>query len=191
LETDHLFQARTHVFFDPQISAASLTSFEFHISTWFAFRLWLTIGAWFRRREWHIRGRELIPFPSPPGPGSRSNRSTGRPDPLRFGLPGAGATNHSHSAGPLQVYIHRVLPRSFSAEGLTHVLTPKQRGAAAWALAISNCLRRELSLHPRCGVCSILMGPGHTEAGIGQFCVVKVRTGRPLGTERPISCGRA
>jgi hypothetical protein len=70
----------------------------------------------------------------------------------------------------LQAYIHRVLPRSCSPERLGYALTPKQRGAAAWALAISSCLRRGMAMHARCGACTILLGPGHTEPGIDGFC---------------------
>jgi hypothetical protein len=96
-------------------------------------------------------------------------------------------------ADPLQVYIHRILPRSFSVEGLTQVLTPKQRGAAIWALAISNCLRRELSLHPRCSACAILMGPGHAEAGIGQFRGTHIGSvaSRPMAPSKTVPDSRA
>jgi hypothetical protein len=90
-------------------------------------------------------------------------------------------------AHPFQAYIHRVLPRSFSAQGPRQAMTPKQRGAAAWALAINKCLQREMALHPRCGACSILMGPGHIEEGIGPFCEAhdRNRASRPIARERP------
>src|SRR5438876_120476 len=73
-------------------------------------------------------------------------------------------------AGLVQAYIHGVSRRSLSPQGLRHALTPKEHGAIAWASAIANCIRQEMALHARCGVCSILMGPGHTESGIGAFC---------------------
>lgn len=73
-------------------------------------------------------------------------------------------------AGLLQAYINRVLPRSSSPHPFAGDLTAQQRGAVAWSLAISNCLRREMALHARCGACSILMGPGHAEVGTDGFC---------------------
>lgn len=49
-------------------------------------------------------------------------------------------------------------------------LTPAQREASTWNLAISACLRREMAPHPKCESCGILMGPGHIEVGIAPLC---------------------
>jgi hypothetical protein len=70
----------------------------------------------------------------------------------------------------LQPHIDRILPGSLSLYESADKQTLKQRLAVDWSFAISNCLRREMALHPRCGACAILMGPGHTEAGIQGFC---------------------
>jgi hypothetical protein len=83
-------------------------------------------------------------------------------------------------AGLLQAYIDRVLPRSCSAQDLSRPLTPKQIGAAAWALAIRNCLRRQMALHARCRACTILMGPGHLDASTGTFCETHKGTALPF-----------
>jgi hypothetical protein len=64
----------------------------------------------------------------------------------------------------------RVLPRSLSLYESVGELTLKQRVAVDWSFAISNCLRRGMALHARCGRCTILMGPGHAESGIHGFC---------------------
>ena len=73
-------------------------------------------------------------------------------------------------ADPLQAYIRGVLIRPFSDRYLSYNPTPKQHSAAAWGLAISACLQREMAVHLRCGSCDILMGPGHIEGGIGPSC---------------------
>ena len=64
----------------------------------------------------------------------------------------------------------RVLPRSLSLHESADKLTLKQRFAVDWSFAISSCLRRGMAFHARCGVCTILMGPGHEESGIDGFC---------------------
>ena len=66
----------------------------------------------------------------------------------------------------LQTFINRVLPRSFSRRRTADEATPREQGALAWSLSISECLRRAMAAHPRCAACSVLMGPGHVEAGI-------------------------
>ena len=71
---------------------------------------------------------------------------------------------------PLQAFIRRVSPVSFSRYRSEAELTPRQRGAMDWYFAINNCLRRAMAPHPRCGVCTVLMGPGHADAGTEAFC---------------------
>ena len=73
-------------------------------------------------------------------------------------------------AAPLEAYINRELGRPYFPYKSSDGLTLRQQSAMAWSLAIAGCLRREMALHARCGACSILMGPGHTEKGIGEFC---------------------
>jgi len=80
------------------------------------------------------------------------------------------ASSFQLKADPLQAYIRGVLPHPFAQRFLSDSPTPKQRGAAAWDLAISACLRREMAAHLRCESCNILMGPGHIEGGIGPWC---------------------
>ena len=70
----------------------------------------------------------------------------------------------------MQPHIDRILPGSLSLYESADKQTLTQRLAVDWSFAISNCLRREMALHPRCGACAILLGPGHTEAGIQGFC---------------------
>lgn len=65
-------------------------------------------------------------------------------------------------------------------------LSPPQRAAAEWYVAITACLRREMAPHPRCGACSILMGPGHIEAESGGFCGTCRGAGRsPADPDEP------
>jgi hypothetical protein len=73
-------------------------------------------------------------------------------------------------ADPLQTFIRRVLPRSYSQRAHAGLLNRRQLGAIDWSLAISNCLRRAMALHPRCHGCTILMGPGHFEARLEWAC---------------------
>jgi hypothetical protein len=77
----------------------------------------------------------------------------------------------------------RFLPGSLSLFGAAVALTDKQRVAADWGFAISNCLRRGMAFHARCRACTILMGPGHTDAGIGPFCGTHTEGAAP----RPIA----
>jgi hypothetical protein len=80
-------------------------------------------------------------------------------------------------AGPLQAFIQRVLPRSLSRYHSEDELTLRQQGASDWFFAMNNCLRRAMAPHPRCGACTVLMGPGHADAGTEGFC----ETHRELG----------
>ena len=78
------------------------------------------------------------------------------------------------NADRLQTFIRHVLPRAFSppfSPGRSRdELTPRQQGASDWSFAIRGCLRRAMATHPRCGACSVLMGPGHEETGVARFC---------------------
>ena len=73
-------------------------------------------------------------------------------------------------ADPLDIFIRSVLPRSYSERAYAGELTRRQLGALNWSLAIRSCLRRAMAPHPRCQVCTVLMGAGHVEAGLEQFC---------------------
>lgn len=73
-------------------------------------------------------------------------------------------------ADVLQEYIVPVLPSAFSLRQLDPELTPRQRVATNWFLAIAACLKREMAPHPRCSSCSILLGPGHLEPGTHGYC---------------------
>lgn len=66
--------------------------------------------------------------------------------------------------------MERILPRSPFLHDPTGELTPQQRGAVDWSFAINSCLRRGMASHSRCGACTMLLGPGHTEPGIDGFC---------------------
>ncbi len=70
----------------------------------------------------------------------------------------------------MQPQIDRILPRPLSFSLSTDGLTQQQRLAVGWSFAIGSCLQRGMALHARCGTCTILMGPGHTEPGIDGFC---------------------
>lgn len=48
--------------------------------------------------------------------------------------------------------------------------SPLQLAIADWSLSVGAFLRREMAPHPRCAACSILMGPGHLEAGTEGLC---------------------
>lgn len=48
--------------------------------------------------------------------------------------------------------------------------SPLQQAIADWSLSVGAFLRREMAPHPRCAACSILMGPGHLEAGTERLC---------------------
>ncbi len=92
------------------------------------------------------------------------------------------------NADRLQMFIRRVLPRAFSppfSPGRSRdELTPRQQGASDWSFAIRDCLRQAMATHPRCGACSVLMGPGHEETGIERFCWThrEIGVGRGAGT---------
>ena len=73
-------------------------------------------------------------------------------------------------ADPLHQFIYRVVPRSYSQRAHAGELTRRQLGAIDWSIAISDYLRRAMAPHPRCGACTILLGPGHAEIGIEGFC---------------------
>ncbi len=79
-------------------------------------------------------------------------------------------------AAPLQAHINRDLGRSYSPYKSPNGLTLRQQGAMAWSKAIAACLLREMALHARCGACSVLMGPGHIEEGIGEFCATHAKS---------------
>jgi hypothetical protein len=70
----------------------------------------------------------------------------------------------------LQPQMDRILPRSSITYEFSERLTQGERSVVDWSFAISKCLRQGMALHPRCSVCSILMGPGHSDAGIGPLC---------------------
>jgi hypothetical protein len=92
------------------------------------------------------------------------------------------------NADPLQTFIKGVLPRAFSppfSPGRSRdELTPRQQGASDWSFAIRDCLRQAMAAHPRCGACSVLMGPGHEETRMERFCGThrEIGTGRLAGT---------
>lgn len=73
-------------------------------------------------------------------------------------------------AAPLRAYINRDLGWPFFPNRSSAGLTEQQMCAMSWSLAIASCLNREMALHARCGACFILMGPGHIEEGIEEFC---------------------
>jgi hypothetical protein len=73
-------------------------------------------------------------------------------------------------ADPLDTFIRRVVPRSYSQSAFAGELSLGQLGAIDWSSAIRNCLRRAMAPHPRCHLCTVLMGPGHVEAGLDRFC---------------------
>ena len=73
-------------------------------------------------------------------------------------------------ADPLDAFIRRVVPRPYSQSAYAGELSRRQLGAMDWSVAIRNCLRLAMAPHPRCDVCTILMGPGHAETGRGRFC---------------------
>ena len=73
-------------------------------------------------------------------------------------------------ADPLHQFIRRVVPRSYSQRAYAGELSRRQLGAIDWSIAINDCLRRAMATHPRCGACTVLMGPGHNEIGIEGFC---------------------
>ncbi len=73
-------------------------------------------------------------------------------------------------ANPLDIFIRSVLPRSYSQGAYASELTRRQLGALNWSLAIRSCLRRAMAPHLRCHVCTVLMGAGHVETGLEQFC---------------------
>lgn len=73
-------------------------------------------------------------------------------------------------ADTLRRQIDPMLPRSSSSYGVPTELTQNQQVAVDWSFVIGNCLRQGMAQHPRCGVCSILMGQGHIVGGIGPFC---------------------
>jgi hypothetical protein len=79
----------------------------------------------------------------------------------------------------LQPHLDRILPRPLPFHGPAGPPTPQQLLAADWSFAISSCLRRGMSFHARCGACTILMGPGHAEPGIGGFCRTHSETAPP------------
>ena len=73
-------------------------------------------------------------------------------------------------ADPLDAFIRGVVPRSYSQSAYAGELSLGQLGAIDWSSAIRNCLRRAMAPHPRCHLCTVLMGPGHVEAGLNRFC---------------------
>jgi len=73
-------------------------------------------------------------------------------------------------ADPLQQFIRRVVPRSYGWRAHAGELSRRQLAAIDWSIAISDCLRRAIAPHPRCQVCTVLMGAGHVEVGPGKFC---------------------
>jgi len=80
------------------------------------------------------------------------------------------ATALEAKADPLNTFIRRVVPRSYSQRAHAGELSRRQLGAIDWSIAIRDCLRRAMAMHRRCGACTILMGPGHAEIGIEGFC---------------------
>ena len=73
-------------------------------------------------------------------------------------------------ADPLDIFIRGLVPRSYSQLAYSGELTDRQQGAIDWSIAIRSCLRRAMAPHPRCHACTVLMGPGHVEAGLARFC---------------------
>lgn len=70
----------------------------------------------------------------------------------------------------LRPHIDGLFPRPTRQRDSLVDLTPKEQVAADWTLGIANCLRLGMAAHSRCASCSILLGLGHEELGIGGFC---------------------
>lgn len=87
------------------------------------------------------------------------------------------------NADRLQTFIRHVLPRAssrqFSPGRSRDELTPRQQVASDWSFAIRDCLRRAMATHPRCGACSVLIGPGHEEPSIERLCGTHREIGNP------------
>jgi hypothetical protein len=71
---------------------------------------------------------------------------------------------------PLQAYIDKSLAKPPPLAEDQERMSPEQASAASWSRSIATFLNNHAALHPRCGACSVLMGPGHVEEGTEAFC---------------------